>query len=232
MVARSVPYFGRNVFSWTKRGVTVARIDDYKESFCLACIELKKRDPEELAKAGGFDFSIGKAMTVPFLGTEYLVEIHPDTEIRSNDSGEEVPLPTKILIAHYLLGSSGKRCTGKLIAFRQIPDGHFYFEAFQKRARDPFVKFFGNDGPLFVKCAAKLGAKPAENGDFGMKFDVFPHICVQLVLWNADEEFPPDGTILFDESIQWHLPVEDVAVMSGNLVYKLVDLGRKMRSES
>ena len=210
----------------------MARIDDYKESFRLACIELKKRDPADLAKAGGLAFSIEKGLSVPFLGSEYSVAIHPEAEIRNNDSAEEVPLPAKILIAHYLLGASGKKCTGKLIAFRQIPDGHFYFEAFQKRARDPFVRFFGSEGPLFVKCAAMLGAMPVDNGDFGMQFAVFPNICVQLVLWNADEEFPSDGTILFDESIQWHLPVEDVAVMSGNLVYKLVDLGRKMRSES
>lgn len=209
----------------------MARIDDYKESFRLATLELKKRDPSALAKAGGFEFSPENGLRVPFLNGSYIVEIHPEPDIRSYSSNEEVPLTDKILIAHYLLNASGKKCTGKLITFRQIPDGHFYFEAFQKRARDPFVNFFGNNGQLFVKCAATLGASPVENGDFGMEFIVFPHVCVQLVLWNGDDEFPPDGTILFDESIQWHLPPEDIAVMSGSLVYRLMGLGRKIQSE-
>ncbi|MGC9965214.1 MAG: DUF3786 domain-containing protein [Syntrophobacteraceae bacterium] len=209
----------------------MARIDDYKESFRLASIELKKRDAATLAKAGGIEFSLDKGLIVPFLGESYRVEIHPEPDIRKYHSSEEVPLTDKILIAHYLLGATGKKCTGKLITFRQIPDGHFYFEAFQKRARDPFVNFFGTNGHLFVKCAATIGASQVENGDFGMEFIVFPHVCVQLVLWNADEEFPPDGTILFDESVKGYLPAEDIAVMSGSLVYRLIGLGRKIQPE-
>jgi hypothetical protein len=75
-----------------------------------------------------------------------------------------------------------------------------------------------------------LGAVPVEIGDFGMDFPVFPHIRIQLVLWSGDEEFPPDATILFDESVQRILPAEDIAVMSGSLVYRLIGLGRKIQS--
>ena len=208
----------------------MARIDDYKESFRLASVEIKKRDAASLAKAAGAMFSPEEGLIVPFLGTEYRVEIHPQTDIRKVNSSEEVSIPDKILIAHYLLGAAGRKFTGKLITFRQIPDGHFYFEAFQRRARDPFANFFGNNERLFVKCAEMMGAVPVEIGDFGMDFPVFPHIHVQLVLWLGDEEFPPDATILFDESIQRILPVEDIAVMSGSLVYRLIGLGRKIQA--
>jgi len=208
----------------------LARIDDYKESFRLASVEIKKRDAASLAKAAGAMFSPEEGLIVPFLGTEYRVEIHPQTDIRKVNSSEEVSIPDKILIAHYLLGAAGRKSTGKLITFRQIPDGHFYFEAFQRRARDPFANFFGNNERLFVKCAEMMGAVPVEIGDFGMDFPVFPHIHVQLVLWLGDEEFPPDATILFDESIQRILPVEDIAVMSGSLVYRLIGLGRKIQA--
>ena len=135
----------------------MARIDDYKESFRLASIELKKRDAATLAKAAGAEFSPEEGLIVPFLGNKYIVQIHPETDIRRENSSEEVPLPDRILIAHYLLGASGKKRTGKVITFRHIPDGHFYFEAFQKRARDPFVNFYGNNGRLFVECATNDG---------------------------------------------------------------------------
>ncbi|SPJ13884.1 conserved hypothetical protein [Syntrophobacter sp. SbD2] len=208
----------------------MARIDDYKESFRLASVELKKRDPASLAKAAGAVFAPEKGLIVSFLGTEYRVEIHPQTDIAKVNSAEEVSIPDKILIAHYLLGSTGKKPAGKLITFRQIPDGHFYFEAFQRRARDPFANYFGDNGRLFVKCAEMLGAVPVEIGDFGMEFPIFPHVRVQLVLWAGDEEFPADATILFDESIQRILSAEDIAVMSGSLVYRLIGLGRKIQA--
>jgi hypothetical protein len=208
----------------------MARIDDYKESFRLASVEIKKRDAASLAKAAGAVFSPEQGLIVSFLGNEYRVEIHPETDIRKVNSSEEVSIPDKILIAHYLLGSGGRKLTGKLITFRQIPDGHFYFEAFQRRARDPFANYFGDNGRLFVKCAEMLGASPVGIGDFGMDFLVFPHIHIQLVLWLGDEEFPADATILFDESVQRILPAEDIAVMSGSLVYRLIGLGRKILS--
>ncbi|MGO8944991.1 MAG: DUF3786 domain-containing protein [Syntrophobacteraceae bacterium] len=208
----------------------MARIDDYKESFRLASVELKKRDPASLAKAAGAEFSPEKGLIVSFLGTEYRVEIHPQTDIAKVNSAEEVSIPDKILIAHYLLGSTGKKPAGKPITFRQIPDGHFYFEAFQRRARDPFANYFGDNGRLFVKCAEMLGALPVEIGDFGMEFSIFPHVRVQLVLWAGDEEFPADATILFDESVHRILSAEDIAVMCGSLVYRLIGLGRKIQA--
>jgi hypothetical protein len=212
----------------------LARIDDYRESFRLASVELKKKDPAALAKAAGVEAFVNNGhaeLKVAFLGMNYVVEIGPKTDVRKEKSEEEVPIPDKILIAHYLLGAPGRKNTGKLITFRQIPDGQFYFEAFQRRARDPFVNFFGSNGRLFVKCAEEMGATPVTNGDFGMEFRIFPHICVQLVLWEGDDEFPPDATILFDESIQHYLPVEDIAVLCGSLVYRLMGLGRMIQSE-
>ncbi|MDR3553218.1 MAG: DUF3786 domain-containing protein [Syntrophobacteraceae bacterium] len=208
----------------------MARIDDYKESFRLAGLELEKRDLSALAEAGGAEFTAEKGLIVAFLGAGFRLELHPETKIVRADSNEEVPLPDQILIAHYLLGCGGRKATGNLITFRQVPDGHFYFDAFQRRARDPFVNFFGSNGPLFLKCAEAQGGVAVDNGDFGMEFSVFPHIRVRLVLWSGDEEFPPEGTILFDESIQWLLSAEDIAVMSGGLVYRLMGLGRKMLS--
>ncbi|MEM5788052.1 MAG: DUF3786 domain-containing protein [Syntrophobacteraceae bacterium] len=211
----------------------MARIDDYKEAFRLAALELKKRDPAVLAKAAGIDimeYDGGSVLKVPYLGTDYMVRFSPEPDIRKLDSTEEVPVPDKVLISHYLLGASGKKPSGNLITFRQVPDGKFYFEAFQKRARDPFLEFFAGNGRFFKTCAGIMGAVPVETGDYGMRFRVLPMIEVQLVLWEGDEEFPADATILFDDTIQLHLSAEDIAVLSGSLVYRLIGLARKLQA--
>ena len=212
----------------------MARIDDYRESFRLASIELRKAGPQQMAELSGAGLFSGengvRGFRLPFLGSAYRVEIGEEVDVRKEDSAGEVPFPEKILIAHYLLRASNRPQTGNLITFRQVPDGKFYFDAFQRRARDPFVATFGGSPELFLKCAGALGGIPVDSGDAAMRFQVLPKISLQLVLWKGDDEFPPDGSVLFDEAIQTQLPAEDIAVLSGMLVYRLMGIARSMQA--
>lgn len=210
----------------------MARVDDYKESFRLACVELKQSDPQHLANLAGAELHSASDGTVDvqlsFLGSPHIVRIGHEVEVIKQGHPNDIPLPEKILICHYLLNATGEPPTGQLITFRQVPDGHFYFDAFQRRARDPFLATFGCSAELFRTCAQKLGGEPVETGDVGMTFQVFPRISIQLVLWQGDDEFPPEASILFDASIQRNLPVEDIAVLSGMVVYRLMGISRSL----
>jgi hypothetical protein len=166
------------------------------------------------------------AITVPFFGTPYLILVGEKVEVqRAGDHGE-VSLPEKIVLCHYLLHASGEPATGELITFRQIPDGHFYFDAFQRRARDPFLATFGRHPELFRRCAQTLNGRQVAEGDVGIAFQVLPRIVIRLVLWEGDDEFPPEAGILFDANIKSALAAEDIAVLSGMLVYRLMGIAR------
>jgi hypothetical protein len=208
----------------------LARIDDYKESFRLASEELKRANLHRLARLAEVDISVSEEgialLRVPFFGTPYLVLVGGDVEVRREGDHGEVPLPEKIILCHYLLHASGNPQKGELITFRQIPDGHFYFDAFQRRARDPFVATFGRDPELFQRCAQMLGGRQAATGDVGMSFQVFPRVAIHLIIWKGDDEFPPEANILFDANIQHDLAAEDIAVLSGMLVYRLMGIAR------
>jgi hypothetical protein len=208
----------------------VARIDDYRESFRLASEELQKVDLQKVARLAGVPIQLSETgislITLTFLGNPYMVEVSDGVTVMKEGDAGEVPLPEKILFCHYLLHASGEPLTGQLITFRQIPDGHFYFDAFQRRARDPLLSAFGRNVDLFRTCAESLGGKPVAAGDIGMAFDVLPRIPVHLVLWRGDDEFPPEASVLFDKSIQYNLAVEDIAVLSGMLVYRLMAMAR------
>jgi hypothetical protein len=213
----------------------MARIDDYIESFRLATVELRQSDLSQIAESAGAQFKKlddgTTSLRLLFFGTPILIWVGDRVEVMREDSEKDMSLPEKILITHYLLGASGMCPTGKMISFRQIPDGQFYFEAFQKRARDPFLLTFGGNADLFRTCGGTLGGRPVPVGDVGMEFDLLPHVTVQLVLWQGDEDFPPEASVLFDESIQTRLSAEDIAVLSGMLVYRLVGLACKLYPE-
>jgi hypothetical protein len=208
----------------------VARIDDYKEAFRLASEQLKGADPQRLARLAEVDLASSEEGTpllmVSFFGAPHYVRIDKNVDIwREGESGE-VSLPEKILLCHYLLHASGEPLRGELITFRQIPDGHFYFDAFQRRARDPFLATFGKHPELFQRCAQRLGGLQVAAGDVGLVFQVLPRIAIHLVLWRGDDEFPPEAGILFDANIRQELAVEDVAVLSGMLVYRLMGIAK------
>ncbi len=209
----------------------MARIDDYIESFRLASEELKSANLPQLARLAGVDMVLPEAgmnvITVPFFGARYHLLVGDKVEVRREGDDGDVSLPEKILLCHYLLHASGEPTTGELITFRQIPDGHFYFDAFQRRARDPFLATFGRHPELFRRCAQTLAGQQVAAGDVGMAFQVLPRIVIRLVLWEGDDEFPPEATILFDANIKSALAAEDIAVVSGMLVYRLMGIARE-----
>lgn len=217
-------------------GCPMARIDDYRESFRLASEQLVAADLEKIAERAGVTFSRRDGgpveMGLNFLASPFVVQVGDRVQVMREGQENDVPLPEKIIIAHYLLHASGKPATGQLITFRQIPDGHFYYDAFQRRARDPLLAAFGNNRELFLTCGRLLDGKPVDSGDFGMSFQVLPRTTIRLVLWEGDDEFPPEASILFDSIIREDFSAEDIAVLSGMLVYRLMGIARSRQPKS
>ncbi len=209
----------------------MARIDDYRESFRLATEQLLAVNLHQRARLAGADIQVREdgvtELCVPLLGEPMSVRVREGVEVIAPARTGEVSLPEKILVCHYLLRASGDPPTGNLITFRQIPDGHFYFDAFQRRTRDPFLATFGHQPELFRRCAQGLEGESMDTADVAMRFRVLPRVAIQLSLWAGDEEFPPEANVLFDENIQTYLPVEDIAVVSGMVVYRLMAIARQ-----
>jgi len=51
-------------------------------------------------------------------------------------------------------------------------------------------------------------------------------VPVALILWKGDDEFPPEGTILFDRNISHILSAEDIAWLAGMIIYPLLGMAR------
>ena len=213
----------------------MARVDDYREALRLATERLKGENLHRRAKSAGAAIKMEKdgtmVISLPYLGTLHHVIVGDGVDIVREGSDPDVKLPDKVLIGHYLLNAGGKPASGEKITFRQIPDGHFYFDAFQRRARDPFLKMFGDNPELFRRAAALLGGKPIEHGDVGIAFSVLPRVALQIVLWIGDEEFPPEASVLFDDNIIDYLPIEDIAYISGSLVYTLMGTAARLQAQ-
>jgi len=200
----------------------MARIDDYRTARNLAVEALSTRSPADIADTSGFTADPSGTLRIPFLDRVYRVTYPDFSFVDTSDSSREVPLQEQVLILHYLDSGPVQQVKPRWIAYREIPGASFYFSAFVKRAVDPLKKVFGQNAAAFISVADRLGGKPVDAGDAAREFRLFPRVPVQLIIWEGDDEFPPEANILFDVSIGGILSPEDTAWLAGMLVYRLI----------
>jgi Domain of unknown function (DUF3786) len=204
----------------------LARIDDYREAFRLACQELATVNLHRICSLSGavcFEDKNGNpAIRIPFMNQDHLIHLEPEVEVTLQGNGEPVPLAEKILILHYLLTARGESLQQNPITFRQVEEGPFYYSAFVRRALDPLAQTFGAEPQGLLDCGYELGALPDELGDASITLKPLPRVPVTFVIWGGDDELPPQANILFDQSIVSYLPTEDIAVLSSMIVYRLI----------
>lgn len=205
----------------------MARIDDYEQARKIAIESLAKTDFIQLQQRAGFtQNSSATTMIVPFLNRVFRIEL-PSFEFKdSEDESKEVPIQEQVLILHYLKAEAFPTPTGRWVSYREIPGATFYYSAFLSRAVDPLKQVFGKNIQGLKKAAEKLRGKQSDTGDAAYEFYPFPKIPLMLTIWEGDDDFPPEANIVFDETIGAILSPEDIAWMSGMLVYRLMALSR------
>jgi hypothetical protein len=162
---------------------------------------------------GKFDFSFwGQPLSLSF----------PDFVACAKQTGENVPLPYWAMIAYYFVTSDGTPLAGKWVSFSELPDGRFYNQAFQgytgTKLSRTFNKSFGN----FERAAESAGGNRIVFGNIAYSFHILPKVDLSVVCWKGDEDFPPSFQVLFDASIDHHLPTDACAILGSMLTGKLI----------
>ena len=196
---------------------SVLETHSYEFAFELAKTDIQERDLGELAIRAGVDYRQG-VLVVPFLNRECTVRVGQETVEVLDEKGDEAPVWLAIVVLHYLLTATGEQLTGKLADFRQLVGGEAYLSVFSARAVNRLVRSFGNDAASLLKVGLALGGKELDRGDVALEMPVLPRVPVTLILWEGDDEFPPNANIVFDSSINGYLPTEDVVVICQELV--------------
>lgn len=172
---------------------------------------------EDMGRYSGYSIE-ESALSINFLGQHFKVSYPNGTFVSVQASEPEVPIPTQLLILHYLTSLAEPLEVGELISFKELPGGDIYIKPFTGRAINPFIRIFGTNPESLLEVAALLGGQSNRLGDVSVTIRVFPRIPVTFVLWKADDEFPASGNILFDKSAPAVLPTEDYAVLASIVV--------------
>jgi len=200
-------------------GLLFPRPVGYEEALERAWRALQGKTAEQVAAAKGLTLQ-DDLLIIPFLGENYLLNLKEKT--LTDESGEQVYPFLRVLLLHYACGEATTPPTGNWLSFRQLRGGQTYYPAFAARTVERLKERFGGREDEFAEAAKRLGGRPLGFPDVSFAFDVFPYVCLGVVLNRATEEFGAEAVVLFDEAAQEHLETEDLAVCGAMLVGRLV----------
>ncbi|MFC1885228.1 DUF3786 domain-containing protein [Thermodesulfobacteriota bacterium] len=148
---------------------------------------------------------------VSFLG-EFVLLDHKLRKIFQQGDGRWVeishPLLELICLA-YLINAGPQVISGEMVSEKDLKGGHFFTGPHELK-KEPLLARYGNDVAGFRDAAEKLGGVELDQADAAFRFLAFPKIPVFYLLWEGDEEFNANLSILFDRSIQHHLAPDAV----------------------
>ncbi len=198
--------------------------DNYEQALRFGLEIFGRKDPGRVAEKAGARM-VGRSVIIPHLDREIIFNIDI-SRFSIKDTEEEAPIWLAILTLHYLNNADGRLPSGRLKHFREFKDGHFYEPAFNRRTRDILISMFGNDPGFMAKAGTKLNGKAIQTGDAAVELSYFPCMPITCILWKGDEEFPPEASVLFDETADLFFSAEDMAVAGQMAVLELLKAAR------
>ncbi len=176
--------------------------------------QLRAMDPKQVAEQSASQWSKGEEgeyLEVTHLNQRYRVFL-PDAKI-IDSAGGEPPLVKRVLILHYLIQAKGKELAGRWVDFHSLPGGLAYYPVFRGRVIARLVRMFGQRPQTLIAAAAPLGGRQIAIADWAVEIPAFPRVPVVLALWEASEEFAPEGTIMYDDALPSYLETEDIIIV-------------------
>ena len=126
----------------------------------------------------------------------------------------------------FLLEGRASTGSGQFLTYREMPWGDVYLTPFTGRCLKRAAFTFGTRLEAFKAGAEKLPAIPIQYGDAAYQLEVMPGYEVRVIVWEGDDEFPPNAQILFSDNYPLAFSAEDRTV-TGDLV--ITELKRRMK---
>lgn len=162
----------------------------------------------------------GKEFYVNLMGREYAIS-HPDYALRALDGGNLPSLPTQTFLLRYLLEGKSVPGTGEWKTFREMPWGELYIKPYTGRVLTRAAFTFGIRVAAFRTACEKMGALPVSHGDAGYQFDFIGGYRIRILVWEGDDEFPPNAQVLYSDNFADGFAAED-RVVAGDILISAI----------
>lgn len=197
-------------------------IENHKEEVPFAHYEVLFRalNPQEVLSRLPDTQWDGAEFTLRLLEREFAIA-HPSYAIRALDGGAVPPLPTQTFLLRYLLEGKNIKWNGQWKTFREMPWGEMYIQPYTGRVLTRAAFTFGTRVEAFRKAAERMNAVKLPHGDAGYQFELVHGYQMQILVWEGDEEFPPNAQVLYSDNFETGFAPED-RVVAGDILISTI----------
>ena len=184
--------------------------------------DLRQADPEDIARRTGIRRD-QNVFRFPFFNQEAVVDLAQQRVFRAAAPAEEPGFRLCLISLLYLLYVD-TAALGPPLSPLELPGATTFF---QKRGPHaipsaPLEERFGRDLPGFFQVGALLGAERLTSGDAALAFQVFPKLPVEVILWEADEEFPAQVSFTVPSHLDRFWQLDAVLGLMGLVVKEML----------
>ncbi len=187
---------------------------EHEAAFARGLAAVRAQDERALTALGAVPAG-GRRYEMPVLDGRFVIDLEAGTV------GRDVPMAWRILTLHYLSSRRPDRPFTRWMSYADFPDGRGYEKVYAARVLSRLRTGAGRDRDTFVEACRRLGGRRIGEGDEGFSFQVFPRLAVAIAWYAGDEEFPPGASFLLPDNALDFLVIEDLAVLSENVVGRL-----------
>jgi hypothetical protein len=180
---------------------------------------IRQEPPERAAARAGAAYE-GGGLRLTYWGKPVRVG-WPQLETIWEETGAPCAVFDTAMLLYYLKSADGAPPADRWIGFRELPDGAFYSQAYQRYSGDRLARAFGDDPEGFHTAALSLEGERLTALGHAYAFQALPRLRLAAVLWPGDEEFPARGAILFDASASHYMTTDGLALLGGGLAGRL-----------
>jgi hypothetical protein len=184
--------------------------------------ELAAKDVQDVCRRAQAEAEEG-GFALRFVDRRYLLQ--PQTRRIGGPQADSLLADAEfeLLLLTYLNQAAEAPVQGTWISEKDLPGGSQFFRGPHALPLKPLLARFGNDLPAFRRAAEDLRGAGLPYGDAAFGFSALPRIPVGCVLWAGDDEFPARIGMLFDRSLDRHLPLDAVLALAHCLSLRLLD---------
>ena len=128
-----------------------------------------------------------------------------------------------LMVLVYLTDAKEIKPAHAWISEKDLKGGSTFFRGPHRLQVEELETLYGKNPDAFLKAGKKLGGHEILYGDKGFALEVFPKVPLAYILWKGDEEFPPKIGILFDSTIESHLPLDIIGCLVAETTRRLAE---------
>ena len=172
--------------------------------------ELNRQSPEEVCRRSLVTHDPETGYALPFLNDRLYCrpdtrQIHWERDLARSPSFQEA-----LVSLMYLLRTRGIPLSGIKVNEKELNGGALFFRGPHALSKEPLEKKFARDPQGFLHAGLALGGIATQRGDGAFELRALPRIPLEYIFYAEDDEFPAQLTIIFDRTIDRHLPLDAI----------------------